>query len=457
MIRKTFVVITLILCTYNLFAGGFALTGVGSRATSMGGAMRGLSDDGSAMYWNPAGLGFMNDSSIDLGGTFILPGSKWDNKGTLTTGGTVIAGYEHKEYESKKILRMFPSIAYTNAKHSTIKFGIGVFVPYGLGATWDAYKSPTTMPYANTTLPLTYVDGFPEEELMSSLAIIDIHPTVAYQISPKLSAGLGLSVYYSTIQLKKDDFKPNAANPTDQSYQYAPITTNLEGSGMGYGANFGVLYKMNDQLSLGLSGKTPGKISLEGDAEVLLWTPGYATVTANKLGGKSDITADLNLPGDIGIGLSYKVQPNWAVNFDYSYTMWNTLEKVKIEMDEPIVLTPTTSISQSTINFKWEDTHRISVGTEYTVNNNAYRCGFFWDQSPIPDETFSPTFPDINDKISSNIGYGKQIGSWTFDVNVQYIIFMEREIDVQNYTNNNKNGIYNANSLSGNIGISYKL
>jgi len=42
-------------------------------------------------------------------------------------------------------------------------------------------------------------------------------------------------------------------------------------------------------------------------------------------------------------------------------------------------------------------------------------------------------------------------------MNLQYIIFSEREIKTQNYTNNNKNGVYNANSISGNIGLTVKL
>ncbi len=141
------------------------------------------------------------------------------------------------------------------------KYGLGIFVPYGLGATWDAYQLPQS-PF------LKYVPGFPEEELMSSLAIVDIHPTFAYQINNKLSAGLGVSVFYSTIQLKTTDFKPDVTDLTSQTYQYAPITTNLKGTGMGYGVNLGLLYKATDQLSLGISGKTPSSISLDGDAEV---------------------------------------------------------------------------------------------------------------------------------------------------------------------------------------------
>lgn len=70
-VRTIIFVMCMTLLAGQLFAGGFALTGVGSRATSMAGAFRGLSDDPSAMYWNPAGLGFMNENSFSLGGTFI--------------------------------------------------------------------------------------------------------------------------------------------------------------------------------------------------------------------------------------------------------------------------------------------------------------------------------------------------------------------------------------------------
>ena len=61
------------LITVSAFGGGMALSGIGAKAISMGGAFRGLADDATAMYWNPAGLANMEDISIDLGGTFIMP------------------------------------------------------------------------------------------------------------------------------------------------------------------------------------------------------------------------------------------------------------------------------------------------------------------------------------------------------------------------------------------------
>jgi len=63
---KLVLIITILSIGSLLMASGIALSGVGSRAISMGGAMRGLSDDFTAIYWNPAGLANIEQSSINL-------------------------------------------------------------------------------------------------------------------------------------------------------------------------------------------------------------------------------------------------------------------------------------------------------------------------------------------------------------------------------------------------------
>ncbi len=429
--------------TGSLFAGGFALTGVGSRATSMGGAFRGIADDSSAMFWNPAGLTFMDENSIALGGTFILPSVTWDATGTAIVN---VPGYSAQEYESQKSLRSFPNLFLTLAKDSRIKYGLGVYVPYGLGTTWDAYKLPGA--------PMVYVDGFPSDEMSSSIAVIDIHPTVAYQILSNLSAGIGFSVMYGTIGIDKISFNP-ALTPNETGYLYTPITTDLEGSGWGYGANMGLMFKPTECLSVGLSGKLASEVKMEGDAEVFLWKPAQsAEIPAMKLGGKSDIDATLKLPGEIGIGLAYKVKPNWTVSMDYAYTMWDRLDKVVVKMDTPI---PVLGVTSSELIFDWKNTSRISIGTEYVLNNNAFRAGFFMDESPIPEDTQLPTISDINTKFSSNLGWGHTFGNITVDANFQFVFFPERKIAATDATPNNLAGTYNANSLSGNIGLTYKF
>jgi len=50
--------------SFSLAGGGFALPGVGSKALNMGGAFRGLADDWSSAFWNPAGLAYLPSSEF---------------------------------------------------------------------------------------------------------------------------------------------------------------------------------------------------------------------------------------------------------------------------------------------------------------------------------------------------------------------------------------------------------
>jgi long-chain fatty acid transport protein len=425
--------VLLSLCVGTLFAGGFALSGVGSRATAMGGAFRGLADDPSAMFWNPAGLGFMDENSVALGGTFIMPSVEWENNGPYFSA---VPGYENKKYESVSSLKAFPNLFVTMAKNPKLKYGLGLFVPYGLGTTWDAYKQPA--PYAGFS-------DFPEEEMLSSIAILDLHPSVAYQILPNLSAGAGVSLLYGMIDLAKIQF---SASPN-----FLPTTSDLSGNGMGFGANFGLMYKATESLSIGLSGKLASDVAMTGEIEAYTWIP-----PGTKVGGKSDIETTLKLPSEAGIGLSYLVKPNWRLNLDYAYSMWDRLDKVVVDLDTPLTISPipgAPQLSRSEIVFNWENTSRVSLGTEYKAGSNLLRMGFYYDQSPIPVETQTPTLSDIGNKISSNLGWGRSFGNFGLDANFQYVMFSEREVKTQGTTN--MAGIYNANSISGNIGLNYKF
>ncbi len=46
------------------YAAAFLDIGIGARALGMGGAYTSLADDGTAFYWNPAGLGFIDKTSL---------------------------------------------------------------------------------------------------------------------------------------------------------------------------------------------------------------------------------------------------------------------------------------------------------------------------------------------------------------------------------------------------------
>ncbi|HQJ96722.1 MAG TPA: hypothetical protein PLN17_06340, partial [Candidatus Cloacimonas sp.] len=64
-----------LMCLTPLFAGRYAgdfmMIGSGVRPLGMGGAFSSLADDGSAIYWNPAGLCFITDSEVSAMHCFL--------------------------------------------------------------------------------------------------------------------------------------------------------------------------------------------------------------------------------------------------------------------------------------------------------------------------------------------------------------------------------------------------
>lgn len=423
--RKILVLVLLIAIgtlSVPLFAGGFALSGVGSRATAMGGAFRGYANDPSAMYWNPAGLAYVHRNSISLGGTFISPSATWENPGAPTTA-LLRAG----ETESEPSLKAIPNAFVTMASHPKIKYGLGVFVPYGLGSTWDLYE---------TNPALNGAANFPENETSSSISVFDVHPTVAYQIMPNLSAGAGLSLMYGSIDLAKFG---GSSVPG-----FLLATTDISGKGYGFGANLGVIYKPMQGLFLGLSGRIPSSIKMEGDTKIMNYG-----VVAPPAGAEYDTKTTLNLPAEAGFGVAYFLKENIRLGLDYSYTMWSALDKVTLDMTTPA------GVVSRDMAFDWKDTSRISLGAEYSPGIDQLRAGIYFDQSPIPEETQTPALSDIGDKMSINLGWGRKFGNLGLDLNFQYVEFTERKITTQ--TANNVLGTYNAQSISGNVGLSWNF
>jgi len=56
------------------YAGDFMMVGSGVKALGMGGAFSALADDGSAIYWNPAGLSLQRDSEVSAMHAFLYGG-----------------------------------------------------------------------------------------------------------------------------------------------------------------------------------------------------------------------------------------------------------------------------------------------------------------------------------------------------------------------------------------------
>ena len=81
-----------VLTSAAALASGFNLDTQGARASGMGGAVAGLTDDATALYFNPAGLAGRSGFEAQLGGSLIIPAVSFasDASGQTTAARTPV-------------------------------------------------------------------------------------------------------------------------------------------------------------------------------------------------------------------------------------------------------------------------------------------------------------------------------------------------------------------------------
>lgn len=455
----------------NLYAGGFALSGIGSKAIGMGGAFRGLADDWSAAYWNPAGLTQLEESQLTGMIVFLTPRPEYTPD--ISYGGIAV-GYKNDLISYPRtgttIIPDFSGFFKIDALED-YTFGVGVYVPAGLNSEWDLYD------------PLPVMDirfRYPEFDHVGKLTIVDIHPTIARSfMDGKLSLGAGMSIIRGDITYEKTFLRPSGI---PIPHNNLVIDTRLEGDGWGYGANFGALYKFSEGFQLGVSGKLPVTLSLEGTArqelytfnndylrDILLgnsYTAQETTLIRALFGSENplsepDAKADLKLPGDLGVGVAIKPNEKLTFTGDVTVTFWSALDSVVLELDgnDPLGR----PADNTSIMFLWDNITRVSLGCEYKVFDPlALRLGYYFDPSPIPDSTFSPIIPDLGDKNAFNIGAALTVGGVEVSYNYEYLTFEDRNISTLSDVNgdgiyDNYPGQYKMNLHASHILITYRF
>ena len=456
-------------------AGGFALSGVGSKAIGMGGAFRGLADDWSAAYWNPAGLAQLEKSEIN--GMLVTLSPKIEYTPNFTYNGLDI-GYRNGSvrYPNEKNIFIpdFSGFFKINAlKDYTV--GLAIFAPLGLSSEWDL-MNPN-----NPDLSTDLAHEFPFHDHEAELAVIDFHPTIARAFSDgKFSVGAGLSIQRGSITFRKTYLQPSGL-PIPHENLY--IDGDLEGTGWGFGANLGILYKLSDKMQFGISGKTGTTLDLDGTATQELYTLSnldlqnilldnaytaldsaqiyYLFALENHVATPS-ASGKLKTPADIGLGLAYKPSSKLTLTGDITYTLWSSLDKIELDLSG-IGLQGTQIDTTSVIYLNWDNTLRFSLGAEYWVKDPfAIRLGYYFDPTPIPDETFTVLIPDIGDKHSINIGSALLFYGMELSYNFEYLMFKDREVTTLTDANDdgafdNYPGLYKMKLYASHISLTYRF
>lgn len=408
-ITATFVV--LVLCASMAVAGGFQINEHGARATGMGGAFVARALDGSAIFFNAAGLGFQKGFNVLAGTTLIFPSTTF----TATSTGT--------DYPMTSQI-FYPSNLYaTYALDEQWVFGLGVYSPYGLGTEWD--KDWVGRHFAVKT----------------DLQTFYINPTAAYKVNDQLSFGAGVSIVLGSAKIK---------------YRVQPIptidgTASLEGTGNGISFNVGAIYKPMEKLSIGAAYRSLVKIEFSGTATFT----DMAALQSFFPGGDGSVT--LPMPSILQAGAAYDISPALTVEADLQYTGWSSYDELAVTLaDGPVSPYGILQKSQPPAVKKWEDVFMLRVGGEYKLDDKvSLRAGYIRDMTPQPPSKIEPMIPDAN-RNDITVGGGYQFNE-NLHVDASFMMVLFEDRTAKATSKMSPPGTYKSSASLVSVNLGYKF
>ncbi len=373
----------------------------------------------------------------------------------------------YKVYNKTKIFTI-PSFGF-NYSLKNLNFSFGVFIPFGLGASYDLYDYPVGF-------ESNY--EYPKYDFESDLKVIASFLGLSKTFG-KLRVGFSFGPYYSAIMFRNLHLVTvDSSLPVE--YAQFPLDQKMEGSGYGFGGVIGAFYPFNDKFALGFSFKGYTKAKLSGNVALSLYTPKNDYIKnyikndgdplndsdtlyfmGNKFESEGHVGAHMDLPSNLGFGLKFSPSQKISIFSAFDYTFWSSLKRVPLDLGgkDPVG----EELSDDTLIFEWKNTFKFSFGTEYILNNFfALRAGFYYDMSPVNESTIDPLVPDAGNKFSFNLGSGIFFKKININLNSEYIYSPKKKIsglkDVDGDGEfDNFPGEYLINIFVFGIDISYKF
>jgi long-chain fatty acid transport protein len=376
-------------------ASGFALLEQSGSRLSTAFAGSGVNtDDATSLFFNPAGMGRLEQAQAIALTSGIEITSQFKNSGSTAAFGQPLGGSGGDAGE----WNIVPGAYLAVPLGDRFSVGLGVNAPFGL--------------------KLVYEDGWAGrfQALSSEIQTLNVNPSVAMRVNDRLSIGVGVSyqrlqaeltnaVNYSAVvaqgvqQLVARGQLPAAAAPG-----IIAANAGLEGDARvrgddeGWGFNVGVLYDASKTTRIGLSYRSAIDYNVGG---TVTFTPpssvpnpiGASIVAAAGAAGaplsSGPVSVDLKVPDSALLSLQQKVGDKLTLLGDVGWTGWSSVQELRVVRD--------TGTTVSVTPERWRDVMRYALGASYEFTPRfTLRAGTAYDNTPVPDATRTPRLPDTD-------------------------------------------------------------
>lgn len=438
--RRMFVATALAGAITQVHAAGFALIeqGVSGLGSAYAGAAA-SAEDASTIFYNPAGLTYLQGSQFVVAGHLVKPSAEFSGSATTALGAPITGGMGGDAGD----LALVPNLYYSRRLPNDFVFGLGINAPFGLKTEYDA----------------DWVGRY--HAIESEVKTVNINPSIAYKAAPNLSVGVGVSAQYieATLSQAVDQNSVCVARQVAGGVPVASAiagcaavsgdaTGTVEGDDWSFGYNIGIIYEAGTNTRVGFAYRSKIKQELEGDAAFANAHPAF---TMQNVFVPTSVTADVTLPETASLSLYHAVSPTLALLADVSWTRWSRFDELRIQYAsaQPDSVTPE----------NWDNSVRYSLGLHYRYNSAwLLRAGLAYDEEPIPDAQHrTPRIPG-NDRtwlaFGANYRYSPAL---SFDVGYAHLFVDDTPIDASTLTAGTLIGTYDAdvNILSAQVNWSF--
>jgi long-chain fatty acid transport protein len=447
-------------------ANGLYVPGVGSRASAMGGAFVGLADDFSAVYWNPAGItqikGMEVTGSIhDLVTLASRDGSRFFD-GTPGAEDEYRMGFASIGVTTESQNRIAPGFFfYTDPgpmRGIVDKVGFAVYTLSDYGAKWDGddvlAQEDLLGGGFDAALLTSELFGSGMYDYEARVKSYVASPVVAREVIPGLSIGLAANIVYSHYTVSDvalgevSQFVP-FPDPTPDAWVLLllPVQATDDVTGWGYGATLGALYRLDNQISVGLTVRSPVAMAYEGthrhdSVEFPLDEEGNI-ITLDK---SYDLDFEIRYPMWVGLGVGYRdfLFDGLTMTADLQWTRWSNLSGVYRNIDWGIDPFRDEFLNEFNLErsdfentvMKWKDTLEFALGFDYRLGRSiSVNLGYRNSPSPVRDDTYSFVMPS-SDSNAIGLGVSYRQDFWRVAAALEYMagdsMELRRTFDINN-------------------------
>jgi long-chain fatty acid transport protein len=337
---------------------GVIVSGVGPINQSMGTAATAAPLDASgALNWNPASIAGLGHSEMEFGLGLIYPQAQLSSSlstAVLSPGPSpsTLAGSDR----SNSGFFALPTLGLVyQPEDSPWIYGLGVFAVGGFAVN---YPADQTNPILSPAPP----NGIGLGAVSSLFQVMQLAPTVAYQLTDHLSIGLAPTVDLATLLVDPAIFaSPN--NAGQSLFPAYPAATHSRAA-WGLGFQTGLYYTSLAGWSFGASVKSPQ------------WFEPFRYNAVDGFGRARALKFHLDLPLIVSLGVSYTGLSRTVLAADFRYMDYkntNGFNRSGFAADGAVQ------------GLGWDSIFVLALGAQYQLTDTLFlRAGYTYNGNPVP-------------------------------------------------------------------------